>query len=108
MCVFKSKYNHNYLIFLPFILYFRNSGPIYSVRILKGSGGLNKGFGYVMYRNLAAVNNAIEMLNGTFLPGSDSNKPLIVQKSLCNTIMMIYGLLKKNNNKYFIRKVRII
>lgn len=61
-----------------------------------------------MYRNLVAVDKAIEMLNGTFLSESDSNKPLIVQKSLCNTIMMIYGLSKKNNNKYFIRKVRIV
>lgn len=69
---------------------------------------MNKGFGYIMYRDLTAVDNAINMLNGTFLAESDVNKPLIVQKSLCNTIMMIYGLSKYNNTKQFIRKVRIL
>lgn len=57
-----------------------------------------------MYRNVVVVDNAIGMLNGTYL--TDSDKPLIVQKSLSNTIMMIYGLSKKNNNKFYIRKVR--
>lgn len=79
---------------------------MYSVRLLKGGRGLNKGFGYIIYRNLAAVNNAIEMFNGTFLTESDMNKPLIVQKSLRNTIMMIYG--PKNNNKYYIKSVSIL
>jgi len=79
---------------------------MYSVRLLKGGGGLNKGFGYIMYRNLSAVDNAIQMFNGTFLIESDTNKPLIVQKSLRNTIMMIYG--QKNNNKYYIKSVNIL
>lgn len=61
-----------------------------------------------MYRNLAAVDIAIEMFNGTFLPESETNKPLIVQKSLRNTIMMIYGLSQKNNNKYYVRNVRTV
>lgn len=83
----------------------RKSGQIYSVRLLKGSGGLNKGFGYIMYRHLITVEIAIEKYNGTLLMESDINKPLIVQKSLRNTIMMIYGLSQKNNNKYFIKSV---
>lgn len=89
-------------------MFFRKPGSIYSVRLLKGGGGLNKGFGYIMYRNLAAVEIAIEMYNGSFLAESNSNKALIVQKSLRNTIMMIYGLSPKNNNKYFIKSVRIL
>ncbi|CAH1738728.1 unnamed protein product [Aphis gossypii] len=86
-----------------FVNFAKKCGSIYSVRLLKGSGGLNKGFGYIMYRNLAAVDIAIETYNGTFLTESDTNKPLIVQKSLRNTIMMIYGLSQRNNNKYYIR-----
>lgn len=77
------------------------------MRLLKGSGGLNKGFGYIMYRSLTAVDIAIETYNGTFLTESDTNKPLIVQKSLRNTIMMIYGLSQRNNNKYYIRTVGV-
>jgi len=87
---------------------FRKSGSIYSVRLLKGGGGLNKGFGYIMYRNSTSVDIAIEMFNGTFLTESNNNKHLIVQKSLRNTIMMIYGLSQKTNNKYFIKRVSIL
>lgn len=91
---------------VSFFCFFRKSGSIYSVRLLKGGGGLNKGFGYIMYRHLTAVDIAIESFNGIFLTESDIKKPLIVQKSLRNTIMMIYGLSQKNNNKYYIRNVR--
>lgn len=87
------------------MIVFRKSGSIYSVRLLKGGGGLNKGFGYIMYRNLSAIDNVIELFNGTFLTDSGTNKPLIVQKSLRNTIMMIYG--QKPNQKCFVKKVRI-
>ncbi|XP_050423772.1 probable RNA-binding protein 46 [Adelges cooleyi] len=86
-----------------FINFSKKSGPIYSVRLLKGNGGLNKGFGYIMYRNLAAVEVAIDMYNGTLLKESEMGKPLIVQKSLRNTIMMIYGLSQRNNTKHFIK-----
>lgn len=61
-----------------------------------------------MYRSLAAVEIAIDTYNGTFLTESDTNKPLIVQKSLRNTIMMIYGLSRGNNNKYYIRTVGVL
>ncbi|XP_060875935.1 probable RNA-binding protein 46 [Metopolophium dirhodum] len=60
-----------------FVNFAKKCGSIYSVRLLKGSGGLNKGFGYIMYRSLAAVDIAIDTYNGTFLPESDTNKPLI-------------------------------
>lgn len=95
-------------MFFVYFKIFRKSGSIYSVRLLKGGGGINKGFGYIMYRHLVAVDIAIETFNGTFLIESDTNKPLIVQKSLRNTIMMIYGLSQKNNNKNYIRSVCIL
>jgi len=84
------------------------SGPLYSVRLLKAGGGLNKGFGYIMYRSSYAVDIVIELFNGSFLAESSINKPLIVQKSLRNTIMMIYGLSQKLNNKFYIKSVRIL
>lgn len=61
-----------------------------------------------MYRHLTAVDISIEMFNGTFLTESDTNKPLIVQKSLRNTILMIYGLSQKNNIKFYIRHVGMV
>jgi len=79
---------------------------MYSVRLLKGGGGLNKGFGYIMYRSLTAVDSVIKMYNGTFLTESEMNKPLIVEKSIRNTIMMIYG--QKSNNKHYIERVIIL
>ncbi|XP_050524867.1 probable RNA-binding protein 46 isoform X2 [Daktulosphaira vitifoliae] len=87
-----------------FINFSKKPGPIYSVRLLKGNGGLNKGFGYIMYRNLATVDIAIDMYNGILLNESDINKPLIVQKSLRNTIMMIYGLSQRISIKQFIKQ----
>lgn len=96
------------LLYYNNFLFFRKSGPIYSVRLLKGGGGLNKGFGYIMYRNLNAVDTVIQNYNGTLLTESNRSKPLIVQKSLRNTIMMIYGLSPKNNNKCFIKSVGIL
>ncbi|XP_025408877.1 APOBEC1 complementation factor-like isoform X1 [Sipha flava] len=86
-----------------FVNFAKISGSIYSVRLLKGNGGLNKGFGYILYRELAAVDIAIKTFNECYLPESDTNRPLIVQKSLRNTIMMIYGLSKRNNNIFYIR-----
>lgn len=76
------------------------------MRILKGSGRLNKGFGYIMYRSVTAADSAITMFNGIFLTESDINKPLILEKSIRNTIMMIYG--QKKNNKHYIQRVRIL
>lgn len=84
---------------------FRKSGSIYSVRLLKRGGRLNKSFGYIIYRHLTAVDITIKTFNGILLSESNNNKPLIVQKSLRNTIMMIYGLSQKNNNKYYVKLV---
>lgn len=58
-----------------------------------------------MYRNLSAIDNVIGLFNGTFLTDSETNRPLIVQKSLRNTIMMIYG--QKPNHKCFVKRVKI-